>query len=382
MLRAFVSASPWDLIDDDLDGGLDRLHGEVGVTGVSLWAVAPPLVELRTRPINPRVFHTRGGAFFHPEGRYYDATRCKPIASARVKSSDPIARIRAACVDRKMDVRLMVSAGAAGRMAERYPEMACKNVFRAVSTRSLCLSNPDVQVYLIALVTELSARYSPSAIVLTDFLTRWGEADVADLRVSVPLGETGRMLLGLCFCESCRQRAAEAGVDAMAAGSATQANLQRMLEVGGSIDAPPANLLAENQAVSGYVAWRNGELTRLLRRLVEACQAELLIERPVARDVDAGSARMDYQAASGVVTFVDDPAALEEACSGKGTNEIRVPARLATGSHASELVSLLAKGVELGITGVQFDSYGLLSDDALVPIKQAIRFARRSTSGS
>ena len=93
MLRAFVSASPWDLIDDDLDGGLDRLHGEVGVTGVSLWAVAPPRVELRTRSINPRVFHTRGGAFFHPEGRYYDATRCKPIASARVKSSDPIARL-------------------------------------------------------------------------------------------------------------------------------------------------------------------------------------------------------------------------------------------------------------------------------------------------
>ncbi|MGB2985153.1 MAG: hypothetical protein WBE26_04665, partial [Phycisphaerae bacterium] len=121
-LQVFLTAYPWDLLDEDLGTVLDRLHGEIGVTGVSVWVSSPALTQLRVRDVEPRVFRTRGGLFFHPDEQRYVATRCKPVVSSRHKTRNPLARIADACAERALELRVIVSAAATGRLAQRYPE--------------------------------------------------------------------------------------------------------------------------------------------------------------------------------------------------------------------------------------------------------------------
>ena len=142
MLKAFLTAYPWDLIDEGVDAVLDRLHGEVGISGVSVWVASPPVVQLRVRDVGPRVVRSRGGLFFHPDEQPYAATRCKPIVSGWVKGRHPLTRIAEACAERAMDLRVIVSAAMTGRLAQRHAEMACKNVFGCVPGQSGCPGIP------------------------------------------------------------------------------------------------------------------------------------------------------------------------------------------------------------------------------------------------
>ena len=104
-----MTTYPWDLADEDISSSLDRLHGEIGITGLSLWAAIPSSTQLRVRDIEPRVVHTRGGLLFHPTDEHYESTRCKPITSSKIKSRDPIDKIVHEAQQRGMDVALMIS---------------------------------------------------------------------------------------------------------------------------------------------------------------------------------------------------------------------------------------------------------------------------------
>ena len=56
------------------------------------------------------------------------------------------------------------------------------------------------------------------------------------------------------------------------------------------------------------------------------------------------------------------------------------PAAIAMSKHGPELVGTMSRAVQLGFAGVEIYHYGILPEAALIPIKQAIRFARRTTS--
>ncbi|MEK7757369.1 MAG: hypothetical protein AAB385_09190, partial [Planctomycetota bacterium] len=188
MFELFIVAYPWDLPAEDVGGVLDQLRGEVGVTGLSLWVAAPPTAQLRAsapRPLSlganvssarrPRVFRTRGGVFFQPADRHYAQTRCQPIVSSWVTMGNPLATIAKACAGRGLNLRAIVSAAAAGRMAERYPEFACRSAFGDESRARLCLANAEVQTYLRAMALDLSTNAGVTALTLTDFDIRWSD---------------------------------------------------------------------------------------------------------------------------------------------------------------------------------------------------------------
>ena len=264
-LRVFLTAYPWDLLDGDLGATLDRLHGEVGVTGVSVWVGLPPITHLRMRDVEPRVFRTRGGLFFHPDEQHYVATRCKPIVSSWHKTRNPLATIAESCLERALELRVILSAAATGRIAQRHPEMACKSAFGGESHLSVCLANPDVQTYLCGVVTDLSSNYEIKELTIADFALAWAEASAPELRVAAPPGETERSLLSTCFCESCHQRAAGAGVDVAAARRTVRTLLQSTFESGTTEDQRLDTVLPDNTPLAEYGNWRAEELASLGR---------------------------------------------------------------------------------------------------------------------
>ena len=394
MLRTFLRAYPWDLIDEGVGPVLDRLHGEVGATGVSVWVALAPLTQLRVRDVQPRVFRTRGGLFFGPDEQHYVGTRCKPIVSGWVKARDPLARIADACIDAGMELRVIVSAAMTGRLAQRHPDMACKNALGAESHVSLCLANPDVQTYLCGLVADLSSNYSLFGVTVTDLVIAWAEACAGNLRVAAPLGAAETSLLETCFCESCNQGATAADVDVAMAMRSVQVILQKSLDGGATTPPSPLDkggeggrgldaIVADSEPLAAFYRWRAEELSSLLRRLTEACRCELLLDR--ADDGVAGEQNtlLDLSLPAAIITRLNHPEEPASAlCPAARRNELRLPEGSAIGTHAPDLVRTLSQAMELGFAGVEIDNYGLLPDSALTSIKQAIRFARRSTSRS
>ncbi len=379
MFQTYLTTYPWDLIDGDLGANLDRLQGEVGVTGVSVWMATPPVVEVRGREVEPRVFRTRGGLFFHPVEERYEATRCKPIVSTWAKPKDPLERIARACEERGLALRVMISTSQTSRLAERQPEMACKNLYGDSSRRSVCLSNADVQAYLDGLVRDLSSRGAVEGVTLADFVTAWGEALGGGLVSSGLMDDLQRVFLALCFCESCQQGASSAGVDVQSARRSAQVHLARCLEGSSQTDAAFDSVLANDEPLAAYQRWRERELSALSRKLANGCEVRVRVDRRVEGLLHLLPGQLEGGAEVSVISRIDraDQLPLVRSMHPE-CREIGISGPLVIGAQAPDLVSLFARVVELGFDGVEIDDYGLMSDSALTPIKQAIRYARRS----
>ncbi len=368
-------------MDGDLGVALDRLHGEIGVSGVSLWVAMPPMTQFRAHDHKPRVFRTRGGLFLSPNEERYRATRCKPIVSSWNKGRDPFSRIAQACSDRGLELRAVVSAAATGRLAQRYPFAASKNAYGDASQLSLCLANADVQTYLEAMTVDLSSNDSLSGIVLADFVIAWSDAFGADLRVPSRSGDALRALLSTCFCESCQQGAASAGVDVAAAQEAVRTAISQGLEGDVVEDQGFEEFHAEGTPLGDYHSWRAGELSRLLRRLVDASPCKVLLDRGLAGMEPEVHEGLDLSVPDAVITCVEQPDGLDSArCPAARRSEIRLAEAFAGGWHGPELVKTLTTAAQMGFSGVQIDNYGLLPETALTSLKQAIRFARRTAT--
>lgn len=379
MFGAYITAYPWDLVEADLDPILDHLQGEIGVGGLSLWVACPPLVQVRTRRSEQRVFSTRGGLFFHPASEHFAGRDTTSVTSSWLGDRRPLLRIREACGQRGLKLRLRVSAAATGRVAQSFPELACRNVFGGLSRRSVCLANPAAQGYLTSLVEDLSANNDLSAVVLADVYIGWSEAYAPALQIGVDPGDLERSLLATCFCASCMQRAPAAGVDADLVRKDVRNHLEKFLDEAPLDQGSLGRRTSDNGTLAHYHRWQSSELGVLLDRLNVSCGCALLVERypsnsPLARFVEPNGAR-----ASGVISYVDATDRLETAWTPDvGRNELRFAAALALGSRGEELVRIMPEVVERGFSAVEFDNYGLLSDAGLAVVRRAIRYARRT----
>ncbi|MDO8630347.1 MAG: hypothetical protein Q7R41_07625, partial [Phycisphaerales bacterium] len=209
----FVSAYPWNLMERGLDKLLDRLRGEVGVTGLSVWAATPPLKQFRVRDVQPRLFCTDGGVFFQPSDRHGSGTGCRPLVSTWTRGGNPLATIAEQCARSDVRLRAILPAATTGQLALRYPEFACRNAFDDESGSAICLGNPDVQEYIVSLATDITCNYPVQELVLADFSVSWREAFSREMLLTAPLGDAERGVLSTCFCGACMRASEDAGVD-------------------------------------------------------------------------------------------------------------------------------------------------------------------------
>lgn len=400
MIQCFVEAYPWDLTAPESDAVLARMHGEIGVTGLCVWAAARPSVTLRARPWEPRIFRSRGGLYFQPSAHGYEKTRCRPPVSSWTHEGERFARVTAACERHGLALRLLISASATGRLAERYPEFAARGVFGLESTRNLCLGNPDVQEYVAALAADLAQQFKPAAVVVEDFSICWQEAfdpgllgdslnarrgDGQDL-----LNRNFAALLGVCFCSSCRKQADDAGIDSTAAAECVEGALHNLLVREIDKNTSVAQLRSTNVPLNEYLRFQSERLNGLMRRLTAVESVEWILARDSSHPGDSISTSTNPAAPAAILSRAGDALSLDAAMVGEARrNELRVTASSALGPGGPEFVSTVQRAVtmgfaggqvppEPGFSGVQVDHFGLLTDGGLATLKQAIRFARRS----
>jgi hypothetical protein len=244
------------------------------------------------------------------------------------------------------------------------------------------LANPDVQAYLAGLVADVSTLDGVAELLLTDYVLGWCDAAVEEVTVWPPTSAITMSLLSTCFCESCQQGASASGLDTAMARRAAEVLLHKSGtgETSGEVGTGAAGTDAE--PLAAYARWRGEALSVLLRRLAGACGCDLVVERHLDRVFGALQGDVAWNVPGGVITAVNRPGQLKDArCAEAQRNELRLTATMAAATQGPELVGLLAESLELGFCGVQVDRYGILPDAAWVPIRQAVRFARRAVSG-
>jgi len=295
--------------------------------------------------------------------------------SSRWKNHDAPAAMAERCAARGLTLRLMISASRIGRLAEKHPETATKNALDDASKRSVCLNHPDVREFLRGSVLDISRRYPSAGLVVTDFTSSWSDAVDDRWLASVPLDDTDRFLLSICFCESCRQGAMKAELDPAGVHRCVNVLLSRRCAGKSGPAWSIQGLLEEHAPLRAYVGWQSNELGILWRGLAESHGGEFVRDRPLRRPLAMQSA-----APSGTVvsTIVESLEELPEAISDTGLGgELRFASELTTRADAADLVRATSMAVERGVVGVTFDTWSLWSNEALDSVRQAIRYARR-----
>lgn len=374
-------ANLWDLVDAGVDPSLDAIKA-VGATSVTVVVTSPPVIELRSAAgIAPRIFRSDGGYFFHSDESFYADTRLKPIAASWLKGRDPLATVAECCTRLSLPLNLRISALRVGRIGARHAEATAKTAHGDTLPDVLCPANPDVRALLRGSVKDLSQRYFPSGIEVADLVgdVQPRVCERPDLAFSAGDGFWG--LMGLCFCESSRQRAADAGVDASAAARWVQVRLDRALTSGEAIAGPVDGLIAESEIVSAYARTAVDAAGSLFESLARAggCDVDLVV---------GDGAAWGQPAATRVI--VSCPLDTDEpfvSFARRTRERYGADARVALEFRAADvvaqpqkLVSTVKQAAEQGFSGVSFCHFGSIPARCLDTIKQAVRFAVRSTS--
>lgn len=412
MLELNMVCYPWDLVDEGVDAVLDRLKGETGLTGVCVPVCVPAIEQFRPHAgVSPRTFRSAGGIQFQPQAATYAATRVQPVVADWLRKRNPLPDIAEGCRQRGLSFRARIVACAAPVVVQRHPAAAVKDVFGDTSSRWICPANPDVRAYLRAMLEDLAAHHAPDAIELiaaafpppavrgrgSGFLCGTGSRPAGMLREadfqpvepgthgSPPPVDLTDWLLSLCFCESCRQRAGEAGVDAASAARSVQVTLDRLLEEGESVALSPAEFITKDPVVDAYVNWRCDQATSLLQSLRATCEGRFVIGLDgdrVTTGQEPGLLAAHADALLGCCARSDDESLtktvgrLGDAAGSTDRVELAIDAG-AGFADAAALVKCVKTAADMGVGAVTFASYGELPLRRLTWIRQASRYARR-----
>ena len=385
-----VSCYPWDLDDEGIDEVLDRLQGEAGGTGITVAAMHPGVDILRPHAgVSPRRFRSAGDLQFQPDRQGYRSTRVRPAVAPWLRKRNPLTRLADACEQRGLSLRFWGLGNHAPATVAQDDAHAVKDVFGQVNPGWLCPTNLDVREYLREIARDLSEHYGIAGLELV------GIGFPSRLALSEPVigfepGPTGRWLLNLCFCESCRQMAIRDGVDVEAAARRVLEYVEKMLAAGEPIDRPVEDLLTDEPVLAAYDRWRRDQVNSLVQVIRGACDKTKLIVHRRTCPLWTGLEESAIQASCDgqLVPFADREVdtlapAIEAAVADVGSVErVEVGLEVTTPPcpDAATLVSAMKRAVECGVRTIRVANYGLIPWSRLDWLHQAGRYARREAS--
>ena len=184
-----------------------------------------------------------------------------------------------------------------------------------------------------------------------------------------------------CFCESCRQVAVRADIDADLAARSVRVHFDRLAAQ------PPVNgadeAIVTDELLAAYQASRAADLNAWLAQVAEhhACRRRFRLTELGAAG-DAGDTSAGWSPLGRTVCSTQDPATFESDIA-RHLNETPSPAALCLPvwrplvAEAGDLVRLVNDAAAAGAGFFDFEGLHEAAPEALVWLHQAVRFARR-----
>jgi hypothetical protein len=169
------------------------------------------------------------------------------------------------------------------RLGLLHPGAVTRNAFGDPNYYNLCPSNSDARAYVCALVADLTHAYRPDIVELESPCFMGFAHEFHHEKDGVGLTAEDDFFLSLCFCESCRARAAAAGVDVEAARRLVAQWIVEACER--EVPKPrfpefPAGGLAcfgQFPAFHEYLLWRTEPVTSLIAEIKARAHADCRI---------------------------------------------------------------------------------------------------------
>jgi hypothetical protein len=274
------------------------------------------------------------------------------------------------------------------------PEYTMRNAFGNRYAFALCPGHPEVRGYLVGLVRDVCRNLAPDAVLLDSFSFLNAVHREHHELMFVPPGPVGEHLLALCFCEHCRDRAAQGGVDAQAVQATVQQLVEAALRHEGHIgnagfdEAELAALLLEEPALYEFEQVRQETVRSLWREVGEAareagCAVDMnsgLLARPSSRAwTEGGTLRERAQACRNVYVQAHFRQSGQSRQDLAWAATVLPPERLVLATmmsddfigSAQELRTRVEYARAAGAAGVSIYNYGLLTARRLGWIRDA-----------
>ncbi len=271
---------PWDLVDEGIDAVLEKVRS-LGVDSVSI-AVSYHAGKF-VLPHNPRrkvYFPEDGVVYFPTRERYYRDTPIEPRVASVIGTQDILAQAAARCADYGLKFQTWTVCTHNTRVGTLHPEFTAVNAYGDHYIHSLCPANPEVRAYLLGLASELLENYPPDTFFV-EALSYMGFVHGYHHEVfGVKFTSCQETLLGLCFCDACRARAAELGLDANRVAGIVRSKVDLALtsdlpgqsEGGNEPGSEFLRLVREHQELAAYLQMRCAVVTGLVSDVSKIAQ--------------------------------------------------------------------------------------------------------------
>lgn len=370
----------WDLVDEGIDRALDEIQG-AGLEGISVATAYHSVEHWRVHNVRPFIFRERDAAlYFEPQRATFSRTNLKPRVSALALTGNPLRELSEKCKQRGLALNSWTVGTHNSYLCRLRPDCAEGNIFGDNSATGLCPSNPDVQEYLVALLSDLTANYPIQRVELESFTFEGFPHFHSHEKIGIPFGETDRFLLGLCFCRCCQGVARKSGADVEGAGRLVGDTLIKAFESGKTTKVPLEEFVGKGKVLQPYLAAREWTIRSLMAELRKACRAKLVFMHYLNRWTGGYVLKDIASYFDGVMllcysTPQDTRAAIERA-----KQELGGKTSLVVGFHAyppvTESLASLRKQADvarsLGVHGINFYNYGIMPRRNLQWVKAVV----------
>ncbi len=266
---------PWDLVDEGPEVVLRRVKDDGGLSTIQL-AVCYH-AGLFLLPHNPRrkMYFPHGAIYYRPDPAVHAGNALQPFVHPMVEEIDPLRAAGEVGARLGVEVAAWIVPTHNTRMGEAHPDCVQVNAFGDRHFPSLCPANSHVRAYARAVARDV-ARYQPSAIVIESLEYAPMEHGFHHEVIGIALTPLASLLLGLCFCSHCLERARAAGADGETARRAAAEVLEEFF--GGRGVAMERSLQPEvllglgGGEMVGYLEMRERVVTTLQAEVTEAAR--------------------------------------------------------------------------------------------------------------
>jgi hypothetical protein len=283
----------WDVLDLGIERCVTDIAGRAKLDGISLVCADPARRLFQARSPLRKIYRPENGViYFRPHSDRFGRLAIRPKVAEIVNERGDVlnALLRAGQRAGLAAVNARVACLHNARLGRLHPHACCRNAFGDVDEDHLCPSQVDARAYAVALVTELTAGYAVAAVELDGVHfapTLLAQDPGAD---GVGLTAEDDLLLSVCFCPACLDRAAGAGVD----GEAARRIARRLVEESAARALPsprasdlPARgpgVFVEYAALHDYLLWRCEPVTSLVKEIRAAANPAVPVRCIAARD--------------------------------------------------------------------------------------------------
>ena len=273
-MRSTVSTFVEDFIAEGPEVVVANIADRAGASGISIAAAYHDSRAVFPHDPRHRVRYSEGGTvLFQPNLRRYQGLRVQPRVAQIARERDVFRECCATAREKGLEVTAWTVFLHTDRGCE-LEDLAPENAFGDRYVTDVCPAQQEVRDFALALAEDVAAT-GVSAVDAESLHYAPFEHGYHHERWSVPLGESARFLLSLCFCPACLRQAATEGVDGDRVRDVVRRSLDRWLsgELEPALDCGALGQLAGGE-LGGYLGARRSCVTALVPDVTEAVDGQ------------------------------------------------------------------------------------------------------------